>query len=117
MLSRRSLAIASMYPPKQPSAKSFSPRVPQPPGNPLAGSLPCQHACLERPSAMTADPALLALHAIDRPLHLAQSAGRLLLAPAGSLFVPAVRPQDLGDTSFRADHRLRYAYLTGAMAN
>jgi PfaD family protein len=27
------------------------------------------------------------------------------------------RLEDLGDSSFRADHRLRYAYLAGAMAN
>src|SRR4051812_10649188 len=66
---------------------------------------------------MTVDPALLALRTFDRPLHLAQGAGRLLLDASGPLFVPAVRPQDLGDASFRADHRLRYAYLTGAMAN
>jgi PfaD family protein len=32
-------------------------------------------------------------------------------------FVPACRPSDLGDSSFRADHGLHYAYLAGAMAN
>jgi PfaD family protein len=31
--------------------------------------------------------------------------------------VPAVRLEDLGDPAFRADHGLRYAYVTGAMAN
>lgn len=31
--------------------------------------------------------------------------------------VPAVFPSDLGDSSFRADHGLRYAYVAGAMAN
>jgi PfaD family protein len=31
--------------------------------------------------------------------------------------VPAVRQEQLGDTHFRADHRLRFAYLAGAMAN
>ncbi len=31
--------------------------------------------------------------------------------------LPAGRPEDLGDASFRAAHRLRYAYLCGAMAN
>jgi PfaD family protein len=35
----------------------------------------------------------------------------------GRVFVPACRPEDLGDASFRADHRLRYAYVAGAMAN
>jgi PfaD family protein len=53
-----------------------------------------------------ADPAsLLAINAIDQPLHL------------DGAFVPAVRPEQLGDASFRADHGLRYAYLAGAMAN
>ena len=28
-----------------------------------------------------------------------------------------LRPENLGDSSFRADHRLRYAYVAGAMAN
>jgi PfaD family protein len=31
--------------------------------------------------------------------------------------VPAVRPEQLGDPTFRADHRLKFAYLAGAMAN
>jgi PfaD family protein len=31
--------------------------------------------------------------------------------------VAAVRPEQLGDPTFRADHRLRYAYVAGAMAN
>lgn len=30
---------------------------------------------------------------------------------------PALSPQQLGDESFRRDHRLRYAYVAGAMAN
>src|SRR5262249_50132936 len=49
------------------------------------------------------DPSLLA--AIDRSLD------------TGSVGVPAIKPGDLGDPAFRADHRLRYAYLCGAMAN
>jgi trans-AT polyketide synthase/acyltransferase/oxidoreductase domain-containing protein len=48
-----------------------------------------------------------ALRDIHRPIH---DVGR-------NAFVPAVRLEDLGDAGFRADHRLRYAYLTGAMAN
>jgi PfaD family protein len=32
-------------------------------------------------------------------------------------YVPACRVENLGDPGFRADHRLRYAYLAGAMAN
>src|SRR5262249_54939476 len=43
----------------------------------------------------------------------APAAGPLPLAAV----VPAVPPEQLGDASFRADHRLRCAYLAGAMAN
>ena len=32
-------------------------------------------------------------------------------------FAPALRPEDLGESAFRAEHRLRYAYVAGAMAN
>ncbi|TPW20595.1 MAG: 2-nitropropane dioxygenase [Elusimicrobia bacterium] len=35
----------------------------------------------------------------------------------GDLFVPAVPPEALGDRSFVRDYRIRYAYVTGAMAN
>jgi PfaD family protein len=45
------------------------------------------------------------LHQIDQPLHL------------DGAFVPTIRPEQLGNASFRSDHRLRYAYLAGAMAN
>jgi len=31
--------------------------------------------------------------------------------------IPALKPENLGDESFRRDHRLRYAYVAGAMAN
>ena len=31
--------------------------------------------------------------------------------------IPALKPENLGDASFRRDHRLRYAYVAGAMAN
>ncbi len=41
--------------------------------------------------------------------------------PPGSLpllaYAPALRPQDLGDPAFRATYSLRYAHMTGAMAN
>jgi PfaD family protein len=63
-----------------------------------------------------------ALRDVRRPVHLRLSDGRLTLCdgpyePGRVAFVPACRPQDLGDASFRSDHRLRYAYLAGAMAN
>ncbi|MFQ5423849.1 MAG: PfaD family polyunsaturated fatty acid/polyketide biosynthesis protein [Phycisphaerae bacterium] len=32
-------------------------------------------------------------------------------------YVPALHPSTLGDPTFRHDHRLRYAYVAGAMAN
>jgi PfaD family protein len=32
-------------------------------------------------------------------------------------YAPALRPENLGDSAFCADHRLRYAYIAGAMAN
>jgi PfaD family protein len=74
---------------------------------------------------MTDDPPLLeALRAIDRPLQVRFADGRLSLADGSPLspsahtaFVPAINPESLGDPSFRADHRLRYPYVTGAMAN
>jgi PfaD family protein len=69
---------------------------------------------------MTADPAVLdALHSLNQPLHLAPRSGTLSLSGAGpgTFFVPAVVPGNLGDASFRTDHGLRYAYLSGAMAN
>ncbi len=55
---------------------------------------------------MTDNPALYeALRDVNRPIH------------DGAVFVPACRLEDLGDASFRTDHRLRYAYVAGAMAN
>lgn len=47
-----------------------------------------------------------ALHSLHLPLHLHDG-----------ITVPPIRPEQLGDPSFLADHRLRYAYLAGAMAN
>ena len=32
-------------------------------------------------------------------------------------YLPACRPESLGDAAFRAEHRLKYAYVSGAMAN
>ncbi len=39
------------------------------------------------------------------------------LPDSRTLFVPPCRLEDLGDVGFRTDHRLRFAYVTGAMAN
>jgi PfaD family protein len=62
-----------------------------------------------------------ALRDIRRPLRVpagspAPAAATHNGAPCEA-FVPALRLEDLGDSGFRADHGLRYAYLTGAMAN
>ena len=51
--------------------------------------------------------------------------GERELVPAGAEgegsavlgYLPACRPESLGDAAFRAEHRLRYAYVSGAMAN
>ena len=57
---------------------------------------------------MTDNPALYeAIRDVNRPIHL----------DSPTAFVPACRLEDLGDASFRTDHRLRYAYVAGAMAN
>ncbi len=68
---------------------------------------------------MTDNPDLHeAIRAVVRPLVLNQQGGRWVVGEwPGSAFVPACRLEDLGDASFRADHRLRYAYVAGAMAN
>ena len=44
---------------------------------------------------------------------------RFDLAPNGhpSAYLPPLPLQNLGDASFRRDHGVRYAYVTGAMAN
>src|SRR5579883_1004389 len=76
---------------------------------------------------MTDDRAIYeAVCALHRPVCLRESRGRISLveppdAPSApgsrTARAPAVRPEDLGDAEFRADHRLRYPYVAGAMAN
>ncbi len=74
---------------------------------------------------MTDLPALYeALCALDRPVWLRVRDGRCTLLPevpeeTGErlVYVPPCRPEDLGDPGFCRDHRLRYPYLAGAMAN
>lgn len=48
-----------------------------------------------------------------------RSALRDLKSPvrSGAASAPALLPEDLGDPAFRREHRVRYAYATGAMAN
>src|SRR5581483_8318282 len=87
------------------------------------------------PTPPTADPAAVraALHDPARPLVFVRTPSGPALAEGGTAtlgpqrpaidalpvvaVVPAVRPEQLGDPTFRADHGLRYAYLAGAMAN
>ena len=55
-----------------------------------------------------------AVHAIDRPLFLRERDGRWKVSDGRTsldghtAFAPAYRLEDLGDATFRADHRLRY---------
>ncbi len=79
------------------------------------------------------DSALLAQAVVDplRPLVVVRtSEGACALAEGGALltepgadalpvqaWVPALPPESLGDANFRRDYGLRYAYMTGAMAN
>ena len=75
----------------------------------------------------------LAIATLHEPVVLIRKNGALAAARGGSVefdrqsaaaqgypvagFAPALRPEYLGDVAFRRDHRLRYAYVAGAMAN
>lgn len=68
-----------------------------------------------------------AIRAIRRPIHLLASGDRYaLVSPEGlaalppqarMAYAPACRLEDLGDPTFCRDHRIRFPYLAGAMAN
>jgi PfaD family protein len=64
-----------------------------------------------------------ALADIGRPLWVHRTDGTVLSAPDDvssaleCMHAAACPPENLGDPTFRADHRLRYAYAAGAMAN
>jgi len=66
-----------------------------------------------------------ALMAIDKPVYLAQGAAGLGItqrlsqtgAQAVVAFAQAVNPEDLGDPAFKEQHKVKYAYHGGAMAN
>jgi PfaD family protein len=67
---------------------------------------------------MNYDPAWAdALHDISRPLRVPRHGPSEGNGAGREVFVPALHLEDLGDAGFRADHGLRYAYVTGAMAN
>lgn len=72
------------------------------------------------------DPALdtvALLRKVKEPLALLNTNGTATLAPAGTpwdalaAYAPAVQLESLGDPSFRSDFGLRYACLSGSMAN
>jgi PfaD family protein len=62
-----------------------------------------------------------AIRAVERPLRLAAGPDGVSLLPSDAprfdAYIPPCPLDTLGDASFRADHGLRFAYLTGAMAN
>ncbi len=74
-----------------------------------------------------------ALGRLSRPLLVLEQGGRIAFAPGAPLnlrsesadsaayrfagYLPALPLESLGDPEFCRDHRLRYAYLAGAMAN
>ncbi len=63
-----------------------------------------------------------ALRTVDRPFRLQRSGSACKLASdvaadSPTVYVPPCLPEDLGDPTFRTDHRLRYAYVAGSMAN
>src|SRR3954447_18950456 len=86
------------------------------------------------PTPPTTDPDAIreAVQAPDRPLVFVRTPHGPALAEGGvatlgpqrpaadalpvAAVVPAVPPGQLGDATFRSDHRLRYAYVAGAMA-
>lgn len=83
----------------------------------------------------TGEPALReAILRVNRPLFILNFNGKMAFAQDGTLtigdkkpngsdalplmgYVPALHPKDLGDPEFKKTHKLRYAYVAGAMAN
>jgi PfaD family protein len=90
-------------------------------GSPLDGEAGVRSALLR-----LADPVVL-LDGEDSGAGLAAGVGGAVSLAAAAdggpgtfpirAWVPPCRPESLGDAAFRADHRVRYAYVTGAMAN
>ena len=83
----------------------------------------------------TGEPALhKAILDVNRPLFIINFNGKTAFAQDGTItigdrkptgsdalplmgYVPALHPKDLGDPGFKETHKLRYAYVAGAMAN
>ena len=75
-----------------------------------------------------------AIMGVKRPLFVVNFNGKMAFAQDGTItigdkkpsgsdalplmgYVPALHPKDLGDAGFKETHKLRYAYVAGAMAN
>ncbi len=68
-----------------------------------------------------------AIRAIRRPIRIVETGGHYEVLPlqdspapqpgVRTAYAPACRLEDLGDPTFCADHRIRYPYLAGSMAN
>jgi len=83
----------------------------------------------------TSEPAMhQAILSVNRPLFIINFNGKMAFAQDGTLtigdkkpigsdalplmgYAPALHPKDLGDPGFKEAHKLRYAYVAGAMAN
>ncbi len=75
-----------------------------------------------------------AILGVNRPLFIVNFNGKMAFSQDGTItigdrkptgsdalplmgYVPALHPKDLGDPGFKEAHKLRYAYVAGAMAN
>jgi len=67
-----------------------------------------------------------AIHDISRPqllinsfdgVHISRPSQSNMGSLTDQVYVPAVRPENLGDPEFKRRHGLKYAYVAGAMAN
>ena len=67
-----------------------------------------------------------AIHDISRPqllikdfdgIHISRPTQSNMASVSDRAYVPAIRPQSLGDETFKRRHGLKYAYVSGAMAN
>ena len=67
-----------------------------------------------------------AIHDISRPqlliksldgIHISRPSQSNMASLSDQAYVPAIRPESLGDSGFKRRHGLKYAYVAGAMAN
>ena len=67
-----------------------------------------------------------AIHDINRPqllvksfdgVHVSRPSQSNMASLSDQIYVPAIRPESLGDSDFKRRHGLKYAYVAGAMAN